>query len=35
MIMVEAVGNGGGGRVEVIGGGGKGDRNGWQKDDHR
>ena len=31
MPIVEAVGIGGGGRFERLGGGGKGDRNGWQR----
>ena len=34
MITVEVVGIAGGGQVEVIRGGGKGDRNGRQRDDH-
>ena len=32
--MVEAGGNGGGGRVEGLGGGGKDKSNGKQRDDH-
>ena len=35
MPMVEALGIGGGGRVEGLGGGGKVERNGRQRDDHR
>ena len=35
MPMVEAVGIDGGGRVEGIVGGGKGESNGRQRDDHR
>ena len=34
MLMVEKVGIGGGGRVEGLGGDGKGKRNGRQRDDH-
>ena len=34
MLMVEAVGISGGGRVEGLGGGGKGERNGQQWDNH-
>ena len=34
MIKMEDLGNIGGGRVEVFGGGGKGERNGWHWDDH-
>ena len=34
MLMVEAVGISGGGRVEGLGGGVKGKRNGRQQDDH-
>ena len=33
--LVEAVGIGGGGRVDGLGGGGKGERNGRQRDDNR
>ena len=33
--MVEAVGIGGGGRVEGLRGGGKSERNGWHRNDHR
>ena len=32
-MMIEAVGKGRLGRVEVFGGGGQGDRNGWHWDD--
>ena len=35
MLMMEAVGSRGGGRVEGFGGGGKGVRNERHKDDHR
>ena len=35
MIMVEAVGIGGGVRFEGLRGGGKGERNGRQRDDNR
>ena len=35
MLMVEAVGVDGVGRVEGLGGGGKCERNGRQRDDHR
>ena len=35
MLMVEAVGIGGAGRVEKLGGGGKSERNGRHRDDHR
>ena len=35
MLMVEAVGISGGGRVEGLGGGGKSERNGRHRDDHR
>ena len=35
MLMVEAVVIGGGERVEGLGGGGKGERNGRHRDDHR
>ena len=35
MLMVKAVGVGGGEQVEGIGGGGKGERHGRQRDDHR
>ena len=34
MLMVEAVGISGGGRVEGLRGGGKGERNGRHRDDH-
>ena len=35
MLIMEAVGIGGGGRVEGLGGGRKGKRNGRHRDDHR
>ena len=35
MLTMEVVGNGGGGRVERLLGGGKGERNGRQMDDQR
>ena len=35
MLIVEAVGIGGGGRVEGLGGGRKGKRSGRHRDDHR
>ena len=34
MLTMDVVENGGGGRVEVFGGGGKGERNGRQRDCH-
>ena len=34
ILMMEAFGNGGGGRVEVFRGVGKGERNGRQRDNH-
>ena len=35
MMATEAVSNGGGRRVEVFGGGGKGEIKVWQRDDNR
>ena len=35
MRIMDEVGNGGGGRVELFGSGGQGKRNGWQQDDHQ
>ena len=34
MLTMQTVGNGGGGRVEGLSGGGKGERNGRQRDDN-